>query len=195
LPRNCSLGTKYFCIGSVDHIDCRELPLNISNIVPGLVIEQLGDIGKLNQALTYITPGGVRDCLIVSAVFAAFAFLLGISSTQQQYTHDMISRVWENTRSLCCTICISPLLAWTVILYGLRSRAHLPKEVSLETGRASQLILAALICAISMQVLSIAKRYERHMPTSKNSYPSENIDTHRFDTQVLSVEDSFPPRE
>jgi hypothetical protein len=50
VPNNCSLGVEYFCIGFPDSIDCRTLPLNISNIIPSSLatIEQLNSIEDLD---------------------------------------------------------------------------------------------------------------------------------------------------
>jgi hypothetical protein len=103
--------------------------------VPGPI--PLGDIGKLNHELTDITPRSLRASLIMSAVFAAFALLLGVSSTLQRSTQELKPWVSEIIRSVCCTICVTPLLTLTVVLYRLRARAKLPKEVSLETSRTS----------------------------------------------------------
>jgi hypothetical protein len=52
-------------------------------------------------------------------------------------------------------ICCIPLLALTVILYGLRLKAKLPMEITLETGEASRQVLAALIFAVLMGASSM----------------------------------------
>ncbi|KAF4624708.1 hypothetical protein G7Y89_g13461 [Cudoniella acicularis] len=39
IPRNCSLGTKQFCLGFDTNTTCHSLPLNISNIVPEAVVK------------------------------------------------------------------------------------------------------------------------------------------------------------
>ena len=44
LPRNCSLGTKQFCVGFSNHTKYNDLLLNIFNIIPEDVARFVGDI-------------------------------------------------------------------------------------------------------------------------------------------------------
>lgn len=83
LPKNCSLGTDYFCLGLTDHIDCNELPLNISSILPSslLAIEPFNELGELDRALLEITPENLKACLIISAVFAGIAIVALTATT------------------------------------------------------------------------------------------------------------------
>jgi ABC-type iron transport system FetAB permease component len=39
IPRNLTLGTKYYCVGFVNHTDCHLLPLNLSEILPAAVAQ------------------------------------------------------------------------------------------------------------------------------------------------------------
>ncbi|KAF4637873.1 hypothetical protein G7Y89_g200 [Cudoniella acicularis] len=38
IPRNCSLGTRQFCVGFSDHTNCTDLSSDISDIIPEAVI-------------------------------------------------------------------------------------------------------------------------------------------------------------
>jgi hypothetical protein len=161
VPKNCSLGVKYFCIGFTDHVDCRTLPLSVSNIIPSsiIAIEKLGNVDNLDRALAAVTPKSIKGCLVVGAVFAAVAMLLGIYSLCSPALHrlgftslPLILRVSTHLRSICSVVCLIPILVLTVILYGLRLKVKLPMELALETGEASKQILAALTCAIFMGI-------------------------------------------
>ena len=54
-------------------------------------------------------------------------------------------------RALCSAICCIPLLALAIILFVSKS-VELPKGVTVETGKASDQVLAASICAIFMGI-------------------------------------------
>jgi hypothetical protein len=168
MPKNCSLRIDYFCLGLTDHMQCKELPLNISSIIPSslLPFEPFNELGELDRALLEITPEHLKACLIISAVFAGIAivalaaitFFPKVGFIFLPLVHKLglywILEISTLFRFICSGICSAPLIAITAILYGLQSRAELPKEISLETGEASRWVLAALTCAIFM-VISI----------------------------------------
>lgn len=165
VPKNCSLGVKYFCVGFSDRIDCSSLPFNASNIVPSSVtaVGNWPDVENLDRALANLTPRGIKACLIISAVFAALALVLGISSIWSPWAGrlGLISIPWTlgvstHLCSACSVICCIPVLVLTVMLYGLRLKVKLPAGITLETGQASNQVLAALICALSMGISVIA---------------------------------------
>jgi hypothetical protein len=62
MPKNCSLGIKYYCISFTDRIECGSLPLNVSNALSNSVIaiKQLGSIKDLDQALAVVTPTSIK---------------------------------------------------------------------------------------------------------------------------------------
>jgi hypothetical protein len=168
MPKNCSLGTDYFCLGLPEHINCKELPLNVSSILPSslLAIEPFNKLGELDRALLKITPRNLKACLIISAVFAGIAIVALAATTFfprvgfifLPLVHKLgLSWILETCtlfRFICSGICSAPLIAIAAILYSIRSRAELPEGISFETGEASRWVLAALICAIFM-VISI----------------------------------------
>jgi hypothetical protein len=154
IPQNCSLGIEYFCIGFTDRLDCGALPLTLSNIMPSS-----SGVQNLDRSLAEVTPRSIRGCLVTGAVFTTLAMFFSICSLS---THrvGLVSFQWilgrsTHLRSICSLICCIPLLALTVILYGLQLMAKLPMEVTLETGEASRQVLAALIFAVLMGVSTI----------------------------------------
>jgi hypothetical protein len=169
VPENCTLGTDYFCLRLADRVDCKELPLKILSVIPSslLGINPFNGLSDLDQALLEVTPRNLKVCLGISAAFAGIAIVTLAAMTlfpSVQFiflpvVHKLgLSWVLEIStlfRFICSGLCSAPLIAITVILYGLRARAKLPKEVSLETGAASRWVLAALTCAIVM-IFSVA---------------------------------------
>jgi MFS family permease len=155
VPNNCSLGVEYFCIGFPDSIDCRTLPLNISNIIPSSLatIEQLNSIEGLDRALAEVTPRSIKGCLIIGAICAALGIIQGCYLAAHGF--ELISfpslGILTLIRFICSLICCIPILALTVILYGPQLKA---KELTLERGEASSQVLAALSCATFM-IISI----------------------------------------
>lgn len=172
IPKNCSVGTGYFCLGLTDHTDCKELPSDIASILPSslLATEPFNGIGQLDRALRQITPKNLKACLITSAVSASianialaaltvfprlgFIFLPALHKLGLHWILELSTLL----RFVCGVICTAPLVAITAILYGLQSRAELPKGVSLETGEASRWVLAALACALFM-VISVVMEW------------------------------------
>jgi hypothetical protein len=72
LPRNCSLGTKQFCIGFENEMRCDNLPLNISNIVPEdirkFVSAEVKSLRPLESILAKATPANIQGSLIVGLI-------------------------------------------------------------------------------------------------------------------------------
>jgi hypothetical protein len=161
IPKNCSLGTEYFCIGFTERLDCRALPLTLSNIIPSSItaVEGSSGVQNLDRSLAEVTPRSIRGCLVAGAVFATLAVFFSICSLLADRV-GLVSFQWilgrsTHLRSICSLICCIPLLTLTVILYGLRLVAKLPVEITLETGEASRQILAALIFAVLVGVSTI----------------------------------------
>ena len=72
IPKNCSLGTKQFCVGFTHNITCDDLPLALSDIVPeevkSFLGDQLNDLQSLEGISTKVTSAYIQDCLIVGLV-------------------------------------------------------------------------------------------------------------------------------
>jgi hypothetical protein len=117
-------------------------------------VEESSGVENLDRALAEVTPRSIRGCVVAGAVFATLAIFFSICSLSPHRV-GLVSFQWilgnsAHLRSICSMICCTPLLALTVILYGLRLKAKLPMEITLETGEASRQVLAALIFAVLM---------------------------------------------
>ena len=159
IPKNCSLGVKKFCIGFADHIDCHELPLNVSKIVPSS-ITAVGpsNFEALDRVLAVVNPGSIIGCLALGLFFAILAIFPDVISICSPLAHQLglISLPWipeilAPFRAVCSAICCIPILALAIILFLIKP-LDLPKGITIETGEASNQVLAASTCAIFMSV-------------------------------------------
>jgi hypothetical protein len=154
IPRNCTLGVKYFCVNFDDHRDCQELPLVDSNAMPTIIGH--GTMETLDRALSNITLG-FEASLIASFIFASIALISGIvfvfSLWKRQLGFLCHFGGWQisplTTICLVSTIaCCISLSASTFVLYKVLSAVqNLPK---VERGALNSQLLGALSCAIIM---------------------------------------------
>lgn len=102
IPKNCSLGTKEFCVGYRHNITCKRLPLNLSDLMPDIVqslpddVQVLPDtlekplqdkvkefqekfeekLQPLERTLTKVTTPYVQNCLVAGLVLLVIIALL-----------------------------------------------------------------------------------------------------------------------
>ena len=165
VPRNCSLGTKQFCVGFTHNNTCDDLPLTLSNIVSedvkSFLGDQLDDLQSLEGISKKLTSAYIQDCLIVGlmlmlilitvffcSIFGRFfciaAILLKLSVRSRVIIHLVLGIV-------CCI----PLFIPATVLYIFQSKTkELPSEIEVKKGEASGLCLGALCCAIVMTLLT-----------------------------------------
>ena len=80
--RNCSLGTKQFCIGFSTYTKCNDLPLNISDIIPEDIVNFVGDeiqaLQPLEGLMAKVTPMNIQHLLILGlGLILVMAVLFG----------------------------------------------------------------------------------------------------------------------
>lgn len=158
IPRNCSIGTKEYCVGK---FPCRNLPLNFSSIIPAEVerIFQLNvdDVQSLKQTLTKVTAVNMYHWLVLGLVLL---LVLAIVSACPIFFPALcltgilgfrFLRVGVHiTFSLICCI---PFIIAAVIFLILGSKAkHLPPWVQVEEGPVGKLCLGASVFGIIMTI-------------------------------------------
>lgn len=79
IPKNCTLGTEYYCVGFGDHAKCKGLPLQVSGVLAAAFTgDQAQSLHPLDRALARIIFRSIEGCLIFGFIFAILAFVLGL---------------------------------------------------------------------------------------------------------------------
>lgn len=154
IPRNCTLGTKQFCLGFNNRTEpeCHNLPLNLSNIVPETVATLVGDhvqaLQPLPGILTIVTH--IQDFLILGLVLMLVmpAILCFVNCLLRLSIHT-----WMVIIGLL--ICCVPFFIPTVILFHVQSKIqNLPSSIEVQKGDVSNYCLGVLFCGILMTLLA-----------------------------------------
>ncbi|KAK5188865.1 hypothetical protein LTR96_010869 [Exophiala xenobiotica] len=143
IPQNLSIGTKQYCVGFSNHVECQQLPVNVSSIVPQLVSnilsEQTGDLDHLRSVLAKATAVWIREpfiigtatALVVAVVFCTsmVSWPFGAGTLLQGLTLLLMPRL---ILGLFCCICY---LLPTIVLYLLYSKSkELPSDIKADQG-------------------------------------------------------------
>ncbi|KAF2176534.1 hypothetical protein K469DRAFT_698391 [Zopfia rhizophila CBS 207.26] len=159
IPKNCSLGTKEFCVGYRHNITCKKLPLSLSDLVPDIaqnlpdgvqvlpdtLEKPLQDLVKefqeklqeklqpLGRILTKVTTPYVQKCLVAGLVLLRVV---------QYHKHSSKAHYWiESGNGL------------RLGLFQAKTKA-LPSWIEVEKGEVGGLCIGALCCAIVMTFLT-----------------------------------------
>jgi hypothetical protein len=174
VPRNCSLGTKSFCIGYKQDINCSDLPLNLSSLLPegvqefpGLVQDAVRDraeaLSQLAESSTkfssFFMPGTLISGLVLMSIVATLSLSLALG--RPQVVTRVFGKLKTVPRSLALLalglMCCTPFLLLGVILNTiLRAADELPWWVGVEVGEVSGLCFAALACALILMLIFAA---------------------------------------
>ncbi|EPE03318.1 hypothetical protein F503_02056 [Ophiostoma piceae UAMH 11346] len=78
------LGSRQFCVGSAHTVTCRDLPMNLSDILPGTVEASLQDtfsaVRDVDTALHQLTTPYVQGCFVAALVLMLVETVLFIVS-------------------------------------------------------------------------------------------------------------------
>jgi hypothetical protein len=153
IPRNCSLGTKQFCVGFDNRTECNDLPLNLSNIVPEAVAIFVGDQVQALQPLpgifTKVTVANIQDCLILGLV------LMLVIPCFAHYLLRLSIRVGMAIIFVAGLACCVPFVIPTVILFTVQSKIdNLPSSIEVQKGDVRNYCLGILSCGVVMMLLA-----------------------------------------
>jgi hypothetical protein len=156
IPRNCSLGTKQFCVGFDNRTDCSNLPLNLSKIVPEAVATFVGDkvqaLQPLPGILTKVTVANIQDCMILGLVLM---LVMTISLCFAGCLSRLGIRIGMVIIFMAGLICCLPFVIPTVILFAVQSKIdNLPSSIEVQKGNVSNYCLGALCCGVVMTLLA-----------------------------------------
>jgi hypothetical protein len=159
---NMSIGTEKLCLGFKDgRVDCRDLPLNISSILPESLSSVLGEsletLQTIQNTLVSAILGTVRRSLIAGiALVVSFAVLLFFHRSAQSPCQRVIM-IMVGLACLVIPFAISTATVRVVLSKFERSvRDHLSQFFTTENGDVGTYCTAALVCATVMMVTSIA---------------------------------------
>lgn len=158
IPRNCSLGTKQFCIGFENKINCTDFPLNISNIVPKAVIKFIGDeiqsLQPLEGILAKVTLAKIQDSLILGLIFTLLIILI--------FTCLFFEFISFAARLLKLGVCLVSVFCFALFLLAYLTLHHVQSKIQdfksvimVEEGPVSNLSIGAVICAGIMMLLTM----------------------------------------
>lgn len=168
IPRNLSLGTRQLCIGFFDSIDCKGLPLNLSDVLPDsvedlpspfktIVQDSVDSLQPIATALTNITY--IRVSLIVGLVLVCLFAILFIASTLGKilcivgivFELGLRSKIIVHT--VLGLICCVPVAAATAILILFREKVNaLPSWIQVEHGEVGSICIGALSFAAALTI-------------------------------------------
>ncbi|KAJ6196458.1 hypothetical protein J3E72DRAFT_396355 [Bipolaris maydis] len=166
VPQNCSLGTKRFCIGYKQNINCSNLPLNFSSLLlegvqklPGPVQDAMRDraedLSQLVKSSTRFPALSVLDTLISGLVLMSIVMALSLSLALRR--PQVVTRVFDRLKAMPRAltllalgfICYSPLVLLGFILNTiLKTASGLLMWIGVEKGGVCGLGFAALACAL-----------------------------------------------
>ncbi|KAJ4517944.1 hypothetical protein HRR78_003785 [Exophiala dermatitidis] len=153
IPRNLSIGTKQYCVGFSDHVECHQLPVNISRIVPQVVTnilsDEMEDLDHLRSILAKATPGWIGDPFIIgiaTALVIAVVFFTSMFSWPFGTGTQLLPLMPRLVIGLFC--CISYLLP-TIVLYLLYSKSKdLSSEIRADQGSVGGYCWGTLFSAL-----------------------------------------------
>jgi hypothetical protein len=161
IPRNCSLGTKQFCVGFDNRLECNNLPLNLSIIateaVASFVGNQFQTVQPLQGILAKVTVANIQNCLISGLVLMLVITTIFISSLfgLANCLLRLGIRIWMLTIFIVGLICCVPFGIPTVILFTAQSKIqNLSSAIEVQKGDASNYCLGALCCGFIMVLLA-----------------------------------------
>lgn len=177
VPQNISLGTQQFCVGYGDHDDCRDLPLNMTRVLPSaLVVGAPGVFAAVDENLQKLQPGlisallvsGVVMLLVLSVFLAGFVW--GPTAV-----HCLHSSYLSALLILCGLAALSVFLAPTAVLYMLLQQSHrLPSFVELHRGAVAGSCLGSCLCAAFVLALTTVIVNVNRTPRDESSQPARD---------------------
>ena len=163
VPRNISLGTKQFCVGFSNRLECNDLPVNTSEILPQAltspVAELVGDFHRLDGILSKLSPGYLMDSFIVGLATTTVTAVLFVCSIFGQNFGIVPLREYLSLiiilRLAISVICCVSFLIPTVIVYTLYSESEkLQSSIKVNRGHVGGYCLWGFFSAMVMAVLT-----------------------------------------
>jgi hypothetical protein len=154
IPRNCTLGTTFFCLGYVNNVTRSRLPPHLSDLL------QLSGLESLEQDLKLVSHGAIEGPLIVGII----STVISVTALQCAFWKESIyaglfwglplETVLGGVGNAACSLSfISP----TLVLWVLYSKTeHLPFNITVERGTLWSNCIIILCCAGAMTICVVS---------------------------------------
>jgi hypothetical protein len=160
IPRNCTIGTKEFCVGLAHSAPCYSLPPNILQFIPAEVQKLvINDIQPLNSALEKVTKTNVEDVLVVGVILIfvmscvsiclMFGRFVCLTAILPHFRYLIVGCLVFMGLICCALFSVASFISHEVKLES----EHLPSCIQVEQGEVGKLSVGGLGCAIIIAVL------------------------------------------
>jgi hypothetical protein len=162
IPRNCSFGSKNFCVGSVYNTTCYNFPFNISDIIPEGIPEDVTSF--IIDKVQFLKPleGILAEAIIITIRGSLYLGLGCLALITALFFYFILKVLSVATLCVRLLICFSTILFFvlfaiaTGILYHAQSKIQeLGSIFGIEKGDMSTHYTVILICAGVMMLLTI----------------------------------------
>ena len=151
IPKNCTLGTRYFCLGYVNHVTCSGLPLNVSDLLsralPASISYQPDSLESLDQKLKNVSFGAIGGPFILGIISTA---ILVVALHYPFWKEDPTAHPPQGLHletvlgGVGSLVCILSFIYPAAILWVLYSKTeHLPFNITPEKGK---LMVSSNVC-------------------------------------------------
>jgi hypothetical protein len=166
LPRNCTLGTAYFCLGYVDNVTCSRLPLGISDLLsralPASSSYQLSNLESLDQELEDFSSGTIEGPFIAGIILTfiliialQYAFWKGGSICAGEHLGLPLEAVLGGLGiSVCVLSFICPIVVLWVLYFEIERLQF--DVITVEKGKLWSNSITLLCCAVVMSFCAIS---------------------------------------
>lgn len=168
IPRNCSFGTKQFCVGFRDSKpSCFYFPFDISKIISAVPTEVANLLDNELQALKPLE--GILAT--VPAMHIQVPLIIGLFSLltlASLFAYSLFGRLYWIVKTyvligaclLCGLICVVLLGIPTVLFYDIQSNIerlglNLGPDIRVEKGDVRDMLIGALACVFTMEILIV----------------------------------------
>ncbi|KAF2818075.1 hypothetical protein CC86DRAFT_435319, partial [Ophiobolus disseminans] len=166
IPHTYSLGTRQFCVESKHATDCRDLPLNLSSLLPENIhklpdvvedaLRERGDqlsslMGPWNKLSSHTVPGILITEIVLMSLLTITSMCLELGALP--WALRWLCQLGITLRVLATVvlgvILCTPLMVLASVLHEiLRSAEKLPAWIVVDRGEVGRLSFGACACAL-----------------------------------------------
>jgi len=162
VPRNCSIGTRQYCVGFDYAVSCNPLPLDLLRIVSPdiqrLLHIDFDDLWTLNLALRRVTTSAVHDSML-AGLASPLVMTVGVVCWAMGYLRRVASSAPPSTKAVIVSttglVACIPFLLAVMTLQAVRVKGQqLPSWVRMQEGEVYKLGMGSFVSALLVVALS-----------------------------------------